>query len=437
MSRISANNSTDQTFDSPLPNGWRIARLDDVCKPRLEKALEGERPYVEIGDIDIDSKSYVRSEKAAVKGAIIAEAGDILVSRVRPTRGAITLLREARVTVSSALSVFTPTEDILPAYVFHALAWNRQFAIYLGDRCTGTMYPTVSRDVVSSYRIAVAPLPEQRRIVAEIEKQFTRLDAGIAALRRTQSNLKRYRASILKAACEGQLVGHTLDGQIPASWRRDQLGNIVSFAQGIQVGLPDQIDTPASGYVRFIRITNYTQNDDRFTFVPDPGAKYFVDENEVVMVRYQIFHDVPAQGATKAFNIDHVAVGPAGVVVIEVKTRRKGNTRPGFKEHVVVFDGLKCIWPWGEDRHGPEQALKEAEWLKRFLFERLGLDTPVRAVLALPGWWVEEKVRGPVAVVNSKNVAYAVEGRGPQILSDKEIDLIARQLDTLCRDVED
>jgi hypothetical protein len=27
----------------------------------------------------------------------------------------------------------------------------------------------------------------------------------------------------------------------------------------------------------------------------------------------------------------------------------------------------------------------EAEWLKRFVFERLGLDTPVRAVLALPG----------------------------------------------------
>jgi type I restriction enzyme, S subunit len=50
------------------------------------------------------------------------------------------------------------------------------------------------------------PLPEQRRIVAEIEKQFTRLDAGVAALRRTQANLKRYRAAVLKAACEGRLV---------------------------------------------------------------------------------------------------------------------------------------------------------------------------------------------------------------------------------------
>ncbi len=50
------------------------------------------------------------------------------------------------------------------------------------------------------------PLPEQRRIVAEIEKQFTRLEAGVAALRRVQANLKRYRAAVLKAACEGKLV---------------------------------------------------------------------------------------------------------------------------------------------------------------------------------------------------------------------------------------
>ena len=50
------------------------------------------------------------------------------------------------------------------------------------------------------------PLPEQRRIVAEIEKQFTRLEAGMAALRRVQANLKRYRAAVLKAACEGRLV---------------------------------------------------------------------------------------------------------------------------------------------------------------------------------------------------------------------------------------
>jgi len=54
--------------------------------------------------------------------------------------------------------------------------------------------------------LVIAPEKEQRRIVAEIEKQFTRLDAAVAALKRVQANLKRYRASVLKAACEGRLV---------------------------------------------------------------------------------------------------------------------------------------------------------------------------------------------------------------------------------------
>ncbi len=56
------------------------------------------------------------------------------------------------------------------------------------------------------FRIPIAPLSEQKRIVDEIDKQFTRLDAGLAALRRVQANLKRYRAAILNSACAGNLV---------------------------------------------------------------------------------------------------------------------------------------------------------------------------------------------------------------------------------------
>jgi len=65
---------------------------------------------------------------------------------------------------------------------------------------------SISQPQIARFPIVLPPLDEQRQIVAEIEKQFTRLDAGIAALRRVQSNLKRYRAAVLKAACEGRLV---------------------------------------------------------------------------------------------------------------------------------------------------------------------------------------------------------------------------------------
>jgi type I restriction enzyme, S subunit len=70
----------------------------------------------------------------------------------------------------------------------------------------GGLYPAVRPKDISSFILPPFSLEAQRAAVAEIEKQFTRLDAGIASLKRVQTALKRYRASLLKAACEGRLV---------------------------------------------------------------------------------------------------------------------------------------------------------------------------------------------------------------------------------------
>lgn len=58
---------------------------------------------------------------------------------------------------------------------------------------------------LKSARLPVPPSHEQSRIVAEIEKQFTRLDVGVVSLTRVQANLKRYRSAVLAAGCAGQL----------------------------------------------------------------------------------------------------------------------------------------------------------------------------------------------------------------------------------------
>ena len=159
--------------------------------------------------------------------------------------------------------------------------------------------------------------------------------------------------------------------------------------------------------------------------------------NELVAQGYAVFHDVPGQGQRKPFNLDHVAVGPTGVALIETKTRRKGRARPGYKDHEVTYDGQQLIWPWGEDRHGLEQARWEADWLRQWIFDRTGIDMPVKPILALPGWYVHMGARKPVDVVNHEWVCGAVRGDKVRLLGAEQIDLIARQLDTLCRDVED
>ncbi|MBC8400057.1 MAG: restriction endonuclease subunit S [Candidatus Marinimicrobia bacterium] len=54
--------------------------------------------------------------------------------------------------------------------------------------------------------IPLPPLPEQHRIVSKIEELFTKLDAGVDALKQIQIQLKRYRQSVLKAAVGGRLT---------------------------------------------------------------------------------------------------------------------------------------------------------------------------------------------------------------------------------------
>jgi type I restriction enzyme S subunit len=72
-------------------------------------------------------------------------------------------------------------------------------------RTTAGIYK-VNQGDVENILFVLAPMPEQHRIVAEIEKQFTRLDATVATLKRVKLNLKRARASVLKAAVESKLV---------------------------------------------------------------------------------------------------------------------------------------------------------------------------------------------------------------------------------------
>jgi hypothetical protein len=158
---------------------------------------------------------------------------------------------------------------------------------------------------------------------------------------------------------------------------------------------------------------------------------------------HRVFHDVPAgeppHGSNvPPFNIDHVVVGPNGVFAIETKTRRKGRARVGFMAHEIIYDGRALSYPWGEDQHGLEQALNQAEWLATYLQKQMGTTIPVRPLLVFPGWMIIRKDSGAVNVLNPRELPAAIgRGRaGATTLEPAFIDLVSRQLEALCRDVE-
>jgi len=61
--------------------------------------------------------------------------------------------------------------------------------------------------------VPIFPLLTQKRIVQEIEKQFSKLDSWLNSLLKTKENLKQYKASVLKSAVEWKLTKEWRESQ--------------------------------------------------------------------------------------------------------------------------------------------------------------------------------------------------------------------------------
>lgn len=141
----------------------------------------------------------------------------------------------------------------------------------------------------------------------------------------------------------------------------------------------------------------------------------------------RIFHDVPAQDS----NIDHVVVGPTGVMAVETRARIRTDRGRGAEDATVNFDGHQLRYPDQAENGDLKIAGNHARWLCSWLREATGQDVPVRAVLALPGWFVDRRGEGSVAVVNPKEAAKLVQG--PVVLDRRIQERIAFQLEKACR----
>jgi type I restriction enzyme S subunit len=90
---------------------------------------------------------------------------------------------------------------------YFCYALNRNVANYIKKAQGGVGLAHITKGKFESSKIPLPPLNQQKRIVAEIEKQFSRLDEAVVDLKRVKANLKRYKAGVLKAAVEGKLTG--------------------------------------------------------------------------------------------------------------------------------------------------------------------------------------------------------------------------------------
>jgi type I restriction enzyme S subunit len=207
-----------------LPEGWVWTQMDFVCQkvqdgthfsPQVQYEQAGLERYlyvtaknVRYGRLDLSNVTYIdRDEHESIIERCNPEEGDVLLTKDGVNTGiaAINHLAEP-FSLLSSVALLKPYREILNSkFLMHYLHSPLGSEMITGQM-TGTAIKRIILRRIKEAPICIAPLNEQRRIVEVIETQFTRLDAAVTALKRSQANLKRYRAAVLKAACEGRLV---------------------------------------------------------------------------------------------------------------------------------------------------------------------------------------------------------------------------------------
>ncbi len=218
---------TDANGKWPLPEGWVWKTLSSITQPILKIRPESEPEkvftYLDISGIDnyrnviAETKSY-RGADAPSRARQQVRSGDVLFSTVRTYLKNIAVVPDVYdgQVASTGFSILRGESGVVGKYIFY-YTLTEGFLDELSKLQRGSSYPAVRDNDVREQLIPLAPLPEQHRIVAEIEKQFTRLDAAVAALKRAKASLARYKAAVLKAAVEGWLVAQDPDDEPAAA----------------------------------------------------------------------------------------------------------------------------------------------------------------------------------------------------------------------------
>lgn len=214
-------NEVESVRQNLLPDSWLEIPIDQTAEvnrrpPQIASLSEdAEVTFVPMAAVDatagVISEPKIARLSEVRRGYTSFADGDVIIAKITPSmengKAAIaTALKNGLAFGSTEFHVLTPGPSVLSEWLFYFVR-REKFRADAKANFTGTAGQLrVPANFVAGYRIPLAPLAEQRRIVAAIEAHFTRLDAAVAALQRAQANLQRYRASVLKAACEGKLV---------------------------------------------------------------------------------------------------------------------------------------------------------------------------------------------------------------------------------------
>ena len=133
--------------------------------------------YIEIGDVNVGSGAYsynlIETSELPANAKIQSKRGDLLISKVRPNRGAISIIQGeiTDLVVSGAFTVLEEKADYKKETLFILLR-TKQYREWMLKYNVGTSYPVIKDEDILNLPIPIINLPTQQQISALIQESF-------------------------------------------------------------------------------------------------------------------------------------------------------------------------------------------------------------------------------------------------------------------------
>ncbi|WBQ18976.1 restriction endonuclease subunit S [Sphingobium yanoikuyae] len=220
-----------------LPQGWAETSLGELTEKLVDgshnppsKAETGlpmlSARNVMDGKINFDQYRFIDPDLFEMEHRRTrVTVGDVLLTIVGTIgRSAVVPEGLQDFTLQRSVAVMTPTPAVGSSYLSYFFS-SADIQRWFEDNAKGTAQKGVYLGALAKLNVPVAPLPEQRRIVAKVDGLTTRTARARKELDRIPTLIARYKQRLLALAFSGELT---------AGWRRERGGEF-----GTEVTLGD------------------------------------------------------------------------------------------------------------------------------------------------------------------------------------------------------
>lgn len=287
-----------------LSSAWPTVTLNEVCqinpgKPKAD-ALPADAsvtfvPMAAVDEVTGSITSPEVREFAKVRGSYTAfQEGDVLFAKITPCmeNGKAAIARDLVNGLgfgSSEFHVLRPSNKVLPEFIYQLIR-QKSFRAEARDNMTGSVgQARVPTEWLKSFPFELPPIEVQREIVELISKLHEQMESTSDRLATIPTLLKKFRQSVLAAACSGQLTADWRKGnneeetgielakrmtgatpsrklrttpvepdlEIPETWSWSAIANIAQIRGGIQ---KQPHRAPKSNAYPYLRVANVMRN---------------------------------------------------------------------------------------------------------------------------------------------------------------------------------